>query len=93
MVYPAKRYSELVADFATEGTRLHEPKVMRIRGLARADETRLPGHEAEMVFVAVATRRANSKNTLVNAIGVVGRSGPARFTRFCRVWNCNITPR
>ena len=85
MMHPAKRYREFVADLTTEGPRLHEPKMVRIRGFARADEAGLRCNKAEMVFVAVATRRANRKNTLVNAIG------DARLQQSCAL--CEILPR
>jgi len=41
MVNTTERYRELVAHLATERTRLRGPKMMRIRGLATADQTGL----------------------------------------------------
>jgi hypothetical protein len=58
MVTAAKRHRELVADLATERTRLRKPKMMRIRGLTPADQTGLGTHELQMIPIPQPERLA-----------------------------------
>lgn len=46
MMGAAQRDSEFVAGLAAEGAWLHVPKMVRVRGLAAADEARLLGDVA-----------------------------------------------
>src|SRR5215472_9458910 len=71
MMPAAKRDYELIADLAAERARLREPKMVRVRGLAAADEARLLGDIAQVLPVAIAPRRGNREDTLVNASGVI----------------------
>ena len=73
MVGPAERHRELIACLATHCARLQETQVVRIRRLATAEETGLPGYEAQMPLVAIALRRADREHALVD---------PARLMRF-----------
>jgi hypothetical protein len=66
---PAKRSNELVANLPTKRTRLREAEVVGVRGLSPAHETRLLGHEPEMLLVAIATRFGNRKDALVDPFG------------------------
>jgi hypothetical protein len=59
---------ELIADFAAERARLRESEVMGIRGLAAAHETRLLGDITQMLPVAIAARRSNREDALVDAL-------------------------
>jgi len=52
MVTAAERHRELVADLATERTRLRELKMVRIRRAAPASQTGLSAYELQMVAVA-----------------------------------------
>jgi hypothetical protein len=67
VVDPAERYGEFVADLAGERPRLGEPQVVRIRGLAAADQARLLGNEAQVLAVAIAPRRRHGKDALVGS--------------------------
>ena len=62
-----ERDRELVAGFATEGPRLHVPKVMRVRRLAAAHEAGLLGDIAKVFSIAIATRRSNGDDPFVDA--------------------------
>ena len=52
MMDAAKRDSELVADLAAKGARLHEPEMVGIAGLPTTHEARQRGDEIEVFFVA-----------------------------------------
>jgi hypothetical protein len=54
MVKATNRNRELIADFASQRTRLRKAKMMRIGRLAAAHDARLLGHEFEVVLVAQA---------------------------------------
>jgi hypothetical protein len=54
MMSPAERHSEFIADFAPEGARLCEAKMMRIRRRAAADKTWLASDKAQMPLVTAA---------------------------------------
>ena len=56
MMSPAQRHDELVAHFAPEGLKLREPKMMSVRRLAAADQTRLLGNESNVVLIPDAAR-------------------------------------
>src|SRR6266545_5386404 len=63
---------ELIADLAAERARLGKSEVVGVRGLAAADETRLLGDIAKVFSVAVATRRSNREDALVDALPPIG---------------------
>jgi hypothetical protein len=63
---------ELIADLAAERARLGESKVVGIRGLAAAHETSLLGDIAKVFSVAIATRRSNREDALVDALPAIG---------------------
>jgi len=52
VVYPADRDDEFVADPSSEGARLCEGEVVRIRRHAAAHEARLSQHESSMALIA-----------------------------------------
>ena len=52
VVNAAQRDSELVADFAAKGPRLHKPKVVGIAGLPTTHQTRRGGDKVEVLLVA-----------------------------------------
>jgi hypothetical protein len=49
VVTTAERHRELVADPTSERARLHEAKVVRVRGFAAADEARLSRDKPQML--------------------------------------------
>src|SRR6516164_7626503 len=67
MVQPADGKGELVADLASHRPLLGKFEVMGIRRAPAADETRLRGHEPEMVAIAFAYRLADGKDPLARA--------------------------
>src|SRR6516164_5638470 len=68
-VMPAtERDRELIADLAAECAGLGEAQVVGIRGLAAAHETCLLGDIAQVLPVAIATRRGDRQHTLVDAL-------------------------
>jgi hypothetical protein len=63
-----ERDRELIADLAAECAGLGETEVVGVRGLAAAYETCLLGDIAQVLPVAIATRRRDRQHTLVDAI-------------------------
>src|SRR5215470_11562827 len=59
---------ELIADLAAERTGLGKAEVVGVRGLAAAHETRLLGDIAQMLAVAIAPRRSDREDALVDAL-------------------------
>src|SRR5262249_57126623 len=68
MTPAAKWDREFIADLAAERTGLGETEMVRIRGLAAAHETRLLGDVAKVLPVAIATRRSDREDALVDAL-------------------------
>ena len=66
VVCPTKRDRKFVTCFATQRAGLSKPKMMRIRGRSRADETGLCCHEAQMDFVTMTARLADCQHALVD---------------------------
>src|SRR5215472_5604339 len=58
---------ELVADLAAERAGLGKSEVVGVRGLATAQETRLLRDKAQVLPVAIATRRRDREDALVDA--------------------------
>ena len=67
---PAQRHRELVAHLATERGMLGEAQMMGICGPAAANQTRLFGHQLDVVLVTKATRLRMGQPALVNAVGI-----------------------
>ena len=65
MVRATQRHRELVADLATERTRLREAQMVWIGGPATADQARLFNYMSDMIAVTNATRFGEDKHTLV----------------------------
>ena len=65
----AERDHEFVAHLAAERPRLQEAEVMRVGMLAPAHQTRLFGHEAQILLIAMGARFGDGKDALVNARG------------------------
>src|SRR5262245_8666050 len=68
MMPSTERARELIADLAAERARLRQSEVVGIRGLAAAHETCLLGDIAQVLPVAIATRRGHRQHTLVDAL-------------------------
>jgi hypothetical protein len=77
VVQAAERNREFVADPAPEGEPLGEAHVVRLRGLASANEAGSRSHIFEMLLVAKPTGLPEWENALVNAAG--GRFLRIRF--------------
>src|SRR5262245_31228875 len=67
MVPSAERDSELVTDLAAQRAGLGESKMVGVRGLAAAHETRLLGDIAKVLPVAIAPRRRDCQHALIDA--------------------------
>src|SRR5262249_6735354 len=67
----AQRYGEFVAGLAAERRRLHVSKVMRVRWVAAADETRLLSDVTQMIPGPVPARCSNREDALVDAGGPI----------------------
>ena len=67
MMPAAEGDRKLIADLAGERARLGKSEVVGIRRLAAAHETRLLGDIAKVLPVAVATRRGDREDALVDA--------------------------
>ena len=52
MVVPAERYGEFVADFAAQGARLGEAKVVSLRWRSGANQARLAGDKLKVLPAA-----------------------------------------
>ena len=63
---------EFIADLAAEGTGLRESEVVRVSRLAAAQETRLLGDVAQVLPVAITTRRSDREDALVDALRLTG---------------------
>src|SRR5262249_6517325 len=59
---------ELIADLAAKRTGLGKSEVVGVRGLAGADEARLLGDVAKVPPVAIAPRRRDREDALVDAL-------------------------
>src|SRR5215831_3070450 len=64
----AERDRELIADLAAERTGLGESEVVGVRRLAATQEARLLGDVAKVLPVAIATRRSDREDALVDAL-------------------------
>ena len=62
---------EFIARLAAERAWLHELQVVRVGRFAAAQEARLLGHEPQVLLVAVAARRAQREDTLVDPTGLM----------------------
>ena len=69
MMDPAQRNHIFVAGLAAERARLQMPQMMRVGGLAAADQTELLGNMVQMIAVAVPPRRTDRQRTLVDPVG------------------------
>src|SRR5262245_36538802 len=76
MVPSAERDCELVTYLAPQRTGLGESKMVGVRGLAAAHEARLLGDIAQVLPVAIAARRGDREDALVDAF---------RLTSVCAV--------
>jgi hypothetical protein len=81
VVNATKRDSELIADLAAEGARLHETEMVGIAGLPATHQTRQGGDEVEVLLVADPPRPLGhlATTTSISArilCGASGRSGP-----------------
>src|SRR4029077_19220588 len=65
----AQRHGEFITDFAPECAVLREAQMMRICGLAAANETGLFGHKPHMIPVTNAARLRIGQMGLVDACG------------------------
>ena len=65
----AQRHGELIAHFSPERAVLREPEVMGIGWQAAANQTRLFGHEPDVVSVTKTTRLGMLQLALVDTVG------------------------
>jgi hypothetical protein len=77
-----ERYREFITGFAAECAGLHKLQVMRIGGLAAAQQARLLGYEPQMLLVAVAARGAQREHALVDPGGLMPIGAAAHAERF-----------
>src|SRR5262245_54724506 len=98
MMPATERDRELVAALPAGCEWRGKSAVAGIRGLAAAEETGLPADVAQMLPAAIATRRRDGEDTLVDAVRAtrVGASAHTGFLgldnlRYRRsvVWKCN----
>jgi hypothetical protein len=75
MMAPAQRHGELIADLSAERAVLREAQVMGVCGPAAANQTRLFGHEPDVLLVTKAARLGMGQPALVDAVGN-GWGGP-----------------
>src|SRR5262245_34125548 len=68
MMPSTERHNEFIADLATERARLGESEVVRIGRLATAQQTRLLRDIAQVRPVAIAARRRERENALVDDV-------------------------
>ena len=66
---------ELIADLAAKRPWLREAQMVRVRGLAAADEARLLHDIAQVLSVAIATRGSEREEALVDALRVIWDDG------------------
>ena len=66
MMDTTQRDREFVTDLHADRSGLGEPQMMRVAGLAAADQARLLCHEFQMIFVADTTWLRKGKRTFVN---------------------------
>src|SRR5262249_18009345 len=74
MMSATERDREFIADLAAERTGLGKSEVVWVRGLAAAHETRLLGDVAKVLPVAIATRRCNREDALIDALRLTSLS-------------------
>src|SRR5260370_25372096 len=73
-----ERHREFVARLPPECPGLHKPQVMRIRRLARAEQTRLLAYKPKMLLIAIAAGRAHREYALVDSTRLILISGIRR---------------
>src|SRR5579859_6178302 len=77
---PAKRNCEFIADLVSKSAGLCETQVVRVAGLATADEAGLCRHKAQMLFVPQPLGFGQGQHALVDAgRGLVARCRSIRF--------------
>jgi hypothetical protein len=76
MMASAQRHGELIADLAAEGAVLREAQMMGICGPAPPNQTRLFGHEFNVLLVTKAARLGMHQLTLVDAVSSGCPLGP-----------------
>ena len=72
MVSAAERNGEFIADFEPQCARLRKTYMMRVTGVASADQAGLGGDKAQMQFIAARLGSGNAR-TLLSIFSVVGR--------------------
>ena len=83
VVDAAERDHEFIAHLPAQRPRLHETEVVGIGMLSPTHKTRLLSNKPQMLFVAMATRLRNRKNTRVD----IGRR--VTLQPFRRMWSWN----
>ena len=69
MMSSTQRDSEFIADLAAESPGLRKAQMMRVTGLATANQARLLGHMADMIAVADPARLGKEQRALIDAFG------------------------
>ena len=99
VMHAAERHRELIAHLAAERARLREAQMMRVGGLAAADQAGLLGHEPQMLFVAIAFWLGQREDALVDAWRMTiaghyfGKRGCRSTQSVCRLDRRSPTPR
>ena len=76
MMASAQRHRELIADLTAECAVLREAQMMGICGPAPANQTRLSGHQLDVLLVTKAARLGMHQLTLVDAVSSGCPLGP-----------------
>jgi hypothetical protein len=82
MMRAAKRDGEFIACLAAKRARLDKSDVMGLRGFAATQDAGLVGHEPQVLLVAVAFRRADGEDALVDPAGLMSIRAAARPQAF-----------
>jgi hypothetical protein len=69
MMASAQRHGELIADLSAERAMLREAQMVCICGPAPANQTRLFGHEFDVLLVSESARLGMGQPALINAVG------------------------
>src|SRR6516165_7793582 len=93
MMSPAERHRKLVADLATEGTRLGEAQMVWIGRPPATDQARLFDHMPDMIAVTNPARFGEDKHTFVYLSCRAGLLGQAllreHVVAFCTLCLCH----
>ena len=81
MMTAAQWDSEFIAHFAAERWALREAKVVGVRRLSAADQTRLLGDEPDVISIADPPRLREGKHALIDGVGPPLPNRPEKIAR------------